>query len=339
MYTIKPTQSILEAKSNRSDFTFNHVSAFTGMVVLNVVAAILNLFAASYIAFTRKVRKRKSNKLLLNLLSSDLCVVVVHLSCILMDINKDINHCEDIFFDQFDSQISIAVTMSLSLFNLVALTLDRFVAVKLPFFYQASIKTMHVYIVISGAWILPFIYLSVLLTIWRLNGVSVMVDITNLSFAVIVLSGFVTLAVSNAFIYFEARKQLRKMSKCLMENLNGKYTKKYMLQRGESRLVRINFGMVAAFTLFWSPTVVSRIYKYIRSTCFSLEFELILCFFVCCNFIFDPIIYICLSHDVRKSIRNLLIKEDNARNIRYSNNVNQTQQIHMQESMSFNGML
>ena len=138
--------------------------------------------------------------------------------------------------------------MSLSLFNLVSLTLDRLLAVKLPFFYQASIKTMHVYVAISGAWILSLIYLSVLLTTWRVNGVSLMVDITSLSFAVIVLSGFVTLAVSNAFIYFEARKQLRKMSKSLMENLNDKYRKKYMLQRRESRLVRINVGMVAAFT-------------------------------------------------------------------------------------------
>ena len=98
MYTTIPTHSILAATNNTSDFTFNHVSGFTAMVVLNIVGAMLNLFAASYIAFTRKVRKRKSNKLLLNLLSSDMCVVVVHISCILMDFSKDINQCEDIFF-------------------------------------------------------------------------------------------------------------------------------------------------------------------------------------------------------------------------------------------------
>ena len=332
MYTEIPTHSILAATSNSSDFTFNHVSGFTGMVVLNVVGAILNLFAASYIAFTRKVRKRKSNKLLLNLLCSDMCVVVVHLSCILMHFSKDINHCQNIFFVQPVSQVSIAVTMSLSLFNLVSITLDRLLAVKLPFLYKASIKTMHVYIAIAGAWILSLIYFSVLITIWRVNGTSVMLDVTNLSFSVIVLSGFVTLAVSNAFIYFEARKLLRKMSKFLMENSNDKYRKRYILQRRESRLVRINVGMVAAFTLFWSPTVVSTIYKYIRSTCLSLEFELILCFFVCCNFIFDPIIYICLSHDVIKSIRHLLIKEDAARNIRAITNGNQTHQVNVQEN-------
>ena len=181
--------------------------------------------------------------------------------------------------------------------------------------------------------------MSVLLTMWRVNGTSVMLDITNLSFSVIVLNGFVTLAVSNTFIYFEVRKQLRKMSKCLMEKSNDKYRKKYMSQRRESRLVVINFGMVAAFTLFWSPLVVSKIYKYIRSTCLSLEFELTFCFLVCCNFVCDPIIYVCLSHDVRKSIRHLLIKEDTARNIRYSTNENQTHQVHVQESMSLNDML
>ena len=334
-----PTHSVLAATSNSSDFTFNHVSGFTGMVVLNVFAAILNLFAAIYIAFTRKVRKRKSNKLLLNLLSSDMCVVVVHLSCILMNFSKDINQCEDIFFVQPASQVVIAVTMSLSLFNLVSLTLDRLLAVKLPLFYQASVKTMHVYIAISAAWIISLIYLSVLLIMWRVNGVSLIVDITDLSFAVIILTGFVTLAISNAFIYFEARKQLQKMSKCLIENLNDNYRKRYMLQRRESRLVRINVGMVAAFTLFWSPTAVSYLYKYIRGTCFSLEFELILCFFLCCNFIFDPIIYICLSHDVRKSIRHLFIKEDTDRNIRCSTNENQTHQRHVQESMPLNDML
>ena len=339
MNTTIPTHSILPGTINSSDFTFNHVSGFTGMIVLNAVGAILNLSAAIYIAFTRKVRKRKSNKLLLNLLSSDMCVVVVHLSCILMDFSKDINQCEDIFFVQPASQVGIAVAMSLSLFNLVSLTLDRLLAVKLPFFYQASIQTKHVYIVISGAWIISLIYFSVLLITWHVKGVSVMVDIANLSFVVIVLSGFVTLAVSNAFIYFEARKQLRKMSKCLIQNLNDKYRKRYMLKRRESRLVRINVGMVAAFTLFWSPRVVSTIYQYIRSTCFSLEFELILCFSICCNFIFDPIIYICLSHDVRKGIRHVLNKEDTARNIRSSTNGNQTHQVNVQESMSLNDML
>ena len=338
MYTTIPTHSILVATNNTSDSTFNHVSGFTGMVVLNAVGAILNLFAASYIAFTRKVRKRKSNKLLLNLLSSDMCVVVVHISFILTDFSKDINRCEDIFFVKPASQVGIAVTMSLSLFNLVSLTLDRLLAVKFPFFYQASIKTKHVYIVISGAWILSLIYFSVAVTIWRINGMSMMLDITNLSSAVIVLSGFVTLAVSNAFIYFEARKQLRKMSKCLMDNLNDKYRKKIILQRRESRIVRINVGMVAAFTLFWSPVVASTIYKYVRSTCLSLEFELILCFSVCCNFIFDPILYICLSYDVRKSIRHLLIKEYTARNIKSSSNVKQTQQVHVQECISLNVM-
>ena len=134
MYTTIPAHSILAATSNTSDFTFNHVSGFTGMVVLNVVGAVLNLFAASYIAFTRKLRKRKSNKLLWNLLSSNMCVVVVHLSCILLYFTKDINQCEDIFFAQPVSEISISVTMSLSLFNLTSLTLDRLLAVKLPFF-------------------------------------------------------------------------------------------------------------------------------------------------------------------------------------------------------------
>ena len=305
MYTLNATYSTPRARL--TGMKTRHLTRSITILVLCIISTFLNLFAAMIIAFVGKLRKRRSNKFLLNLLISDVCAslaILIMVSCSL-EITQDDMNFKDFVEKQLPLLIVICGFNLLSIANLISLTLDRLFAVKYPFIYQTSIKTKHVYIIISSAWILSLIYLIFLLVAWQQLEMSAIKQISSLSFLIVVLSGFVTLVLSNILIYFEAKKQLREISKTYVDNVNRKMSTKSLLQRRELRLIQINVGMVASFVLFLLPLLITKMYSYVNNKFISLDFELAAWYLVCFKYIFDPIIYIALSHDVKEEIRRM----------------------------------
>ena len=187
--------------------------------------------------------------------------------------------------------------------NLISLTIDRLLAMNLPYFYDISIHAGHIYITVSIAWLLSAIYLIIHITARKTMTTSVTELLSNLSVTIIAGIGFVTLTISNLFIYIETIKQLRKIAHLSVESLDREHVKQNKHRCRELRLVRINVGMVATFILFWIPNLVTRYYYFDETV--SMELKFAGGYLLLCNYICDPIIYISLCRNVKKAIKSI----------------------------------
>ena len=282
------------------------------MIALCLVGMLLNFVTLSVIAFIEKLRRRRSNKFLLNLLCSNVFATVIFLAFISHSLTtmRDETRWDKFYDKQIELLIMACVVILLTIINLISLTLDRLLAVKYPFFYQTSIKTKHVYIIISIAWILSLVYAIILVTVSNIMAGNAIKGAAHLSFFIIVLIGFITLAVSNSFIYFEAKKQLKAISAVTIDTLDREQAKQSKLSFKELKLVRITVGIVTSFIVHWIPLLMSSLYNYNNNTIisFSLEFEFIAWYMACCNYIWSPMIYVALSRDVKMEIKRLIKK-------------------------------
>lgn len=126
IWNIKNTTSHRNSKAYTISFT-----------VLSSIALLLNVFVNIVMLCNKKLRRRPSNKFLMNLLISDrfVCISLISYSVYLMVTWED----EKSFYENYPLHrtfiIIIDVVVCLSVSNCSLITLDRLIAVKWPFFY------------------------------------------------------------------------------------------------------------------------------------------------------------------------------------------------------------
>ena len=148
--------------------------------------------------------------------------------------------------------------------NFTLITADRLIAVKWPFFYMERIHTKQSLIAIAIVWGIIIAYAILMITIFSILDFGTTKCLGNVIFLVVVITGFITLFISNSFVFVEARGKLRAFQKIAhgienkVEPSDKSKNREKDFRKKEFRLVRISIGPILCFFLFWINTLIGR---------------------------------------------------------------------------------
>ena len=275
----------------------------------------------------KKLRKRPANKFLLNLLISDAIVSILFMSYAgrLLAIWDDEKSFLEHYFMLPTLDVFFYVIIVLSMLNFTLITVDRLIAVKWPFFYEDRIHTKQSLIAIAVVWGITIAYAIVMITLFNVLDPRTSTYLGKVTFVVIITIGFITLFISNSFVFVEAKRQLRSIEKITysIENISVEPSVKSSntqreLCRKKFRLVRINIGLILCFFLFWTNLVILFIRLLvhadgkeppIRKEYILASWYLVITYYIC-----NPLWYVALSYDVKREVKQLFIRKQGGGN-------------------------
>ena len=121
----------------------------------------------------------------------------------------------------------------------------------------------------------------------------------------------------NVYLFFQQQRQLNHMRRNSVAarpttKLNDSLVKRSATKlkdktfnMKERRLAFINIGLVAKFVLSWLPTLGKMNYHLIWEDSVVASVEYLSYHLVLGNCLCDPTVYVCLSHDIRKSVQTM----------------------------------
>ena len=319
-----PTSNVTSTiiPSTESPLTENHVdrlAPYISIIVLSVLTILFNSAIVLVIPFYPNLRSRNSNKFLLNLMISNLCVGLVMLcyGAVVLSFNAaehtDQNHSKP----PASISLMFGVLILLSVMNMIILTGDRLYAVKWTFRYFDSITSRRIHTVIVLPWVISFVYFIVLVTLINIGNdhtKDIVQHIIYISFDFIAIVGFLTLTVSSSVIYREARIQLLRIARTSVTSsiikAGIKQDKDKTLKVRELRLAVINVGLVIKFVVFWLPTLATMTYHLIYEAATSEFVEYLSLHLVLVNCVCDPTVYVLLSRDIHRAILHLTLGKE-----------------------------
>ena len=287
------------------------------IIILSSFALFLYIFLIAFILRNNKLRRRPANKFMLNLFISDgiVCISFMSYAGNLLRIWDDGNTFFQNYLTLQTPVVFIHVVVVLSMLNFTLITVDRLIAVKWPFFYEDRIHTKQSLIAIALVWGITIVYAIVMIILFNVLDPGTTRYLRNIIFLVVVLTGFVTLFISNSFIFVAARSQLKAIEKIthIIENLSVEpgniSNNKKEFRKKEFRLVRINLGLVLCFFLFWINVLVFNIRKtvYINEVDPPISYDHFLAswYLVQIYYICNPIWYVALSYDGKGEMKQL----------------------------------
>ena len=229
-------------------------------VVLSSFALLLNIFVIVLMLRKKNLRRRPANKFLLNLLVSDgiVCLSFISYAGHLLTKWDDTKSFFENYFILQNSVVFFYVVVVLSMLNFTLITIDRLIAVKWPFFYMNRIHTRESFIAIAVVWGITITYMIILITLFNVLLPQTSRYLGNVTFVAVVIVGFITLFISNYFVFVETRRHLRRIEKIThntenvsVELSNKSNSKEEDFQKKEFRPVRINIGLILCLFLFW----------------------------------------------------------------------------------------
>ena len=286
------------------------------VVVLSSFALLLNIFVIVLMLRNKKLRRRPANKFLLNLLLSDaiVCISFISYAGHLLTKWDDKKSFFENYFVLQNSVVFFYVVIVLSMLNFTLITIDRLIAVKWPFFYMNRIHTRESLIAIAVVWGITVAYMIIMVTLFNVLLPQTSRYLGNVTFVAVVIVGFITLFVSNSFVFAEAKRHLRRIEKITynIENIsvelsNKSNSKEEHFRKKEFRLVRINIGLILCFFLFWINVFILfiKLLVYTDEVKKPIHFEYILAswYLVHIYYICNPLWYVVLSYDVKREVK------------------------------------
>ena len=162
------------------------------------------------------------------------------------------------YFQLQTFNIFVDVAVVLSMLNFTLITADRLIAVKWPFFYMSRTHTKEAFIAIAVIWGITIVYAKVRIILFNVLDTQTSKYLGNITFIVLVTTGFMTLFMSNSFVFVEARRHLRRIELTFhntknisVEPSDKSSNKERNFRKKEFRLVRVNIGLILCFFLFW----------------------------------------------------------------------------------------
>ena len=295
--------------SKNCPISFMMLSSFALMLDISVILLILQW---------RKLRRRPANKFLMNLVISDGIVYISFISYTgnLWAVWDDEKTFYENYFTLHIFDVFFYVAVVLSMLNFTLITVDRLIAVKWPFFYVKSFHTKQSLIAIAIVWGVTIAYAIVMVILFLVLDPEISQYLGNVTFATVVIAGFVILFISNSFVFVEARCQLRSIDKLfhsikkISAESSGKSSNKERDHRKkEFRMVRIIIGLILCFFLFLINVLILTIMKVVyvdeNEPPISLKYILASWYLVLIYYICNPLCYVALSCDVKREVKQL----------------------------------
>lgn len=294
------TSNETEQKNNSDDA--NKDAWKLAYTIQGSVIIILNSFAIILILIRQNLRRKLSNKFLCSLLFVHLIFGIFDLifGFTMMYNEKEIvnvsNMKERIQNHALDCITSIVISLFL---NLMLVTIDRLAAIKYPFKY-IKVSTKHGILVLVIIWLVSLSYIPISIAC---EHPRVSADIVTFTLTIV---SFLTLAISNGIVYNIVRKQIKEISKTIIEvpNKTGINSQKESLQQQKLKSFYICLVMVLSFIIFWTPIIIFDFLKFYDQD--VVLFGRIAVFIVFFNSIADPIIYCMMNHELKSEIRKVL---------------------------------
>lgn len=183
-------------------------------------------------------------------------------------------------------------------FYTLFLSLDRFLAIKRPFFYQTLSKS---FIICTNIAIM-FCTMS-FLSLFLINNLYGM----YMSILSILIASFM-LGVFNSIMYLELKKQFRNIQSTSVHNSSKDQLKsRKKIKHRQLRALKLCVFITVSYVTFWSPYMISGLISK-TSTRSAVDIFLANCLeiFAVLDSIVDPLIYIYLNKTVKRKFRDFL---------------------------------
>ena len=299
------TTSSIYPKGSGSNSHDDMIRSNIAIVCLSLAGSILSALSIITIVYFPKLRKRTSNKLLVNLFAADFGVSLLMLTYHSMMLDFLLDHERVRGMRKAKNfHIIMSTFMFLSIVNRITVTLDRALAVKKPYYYESKFNTSMAIRIIVVQNLSAVVYYLLLYFAKDWMSKESHFNLMSLSFITVIVIGFLALSISNIVIFLEARKQINMISKMKFTDDNKK--KKTYRRKKECKIVRINFGMVFIFMLCWIPFLGAICKEHAMRKGYE-DLLTVALFAVALNYILDPVIYVSLSRDVKQQIKRLYI--------------------------------
>ena len=290
-------------------------------MVLSFFALVLYTFVIILMLRNKKLRRKPANNFLLNILIADGIVCIAFISFageVFERWRAERNFYENYFkLETFNIFVDVAVVLSMLHFTLI--TVDRLIAVKWPFFYMDRIHTKESFIAIAVLWVITIVYTIVRIILSNVLDSQTSKYVGKITSGVLVTAGFMTLIMSNSFVFVEARRHLRKLEKISrnVENISAESSdkssnKERNFRKKEFRLVKINIGLILCFFLFWINFLIVSIKLLIHNgemePPLPMNYILASLYLLHMYYICNPLWYVTLSYDVKREVKKVYRK-------------------------------
>ncbi|XP_033180964.1 adenosine A2c receptor [Mastacembelus armatus] len=227
-------------------------------LVIAFLSTVGNVLVCAAVALNRKLRS-VTNYFLVSLAVADICVGAIAIPCaILTDIGLPRHN---LYLCLLMLSVLIMFTQS-SIFSLLAVAVERYVAIFMPFRYQILMTSQNAVLVILATWLLAFLIGLVPLMGWHKTPPEsgycffvLVVDMTYMvyfNFFACVLMPLVIMFLIYARIFVMVKRQLRRIAAEQSSRGEGQARAAASMRR-EIKTATSLFLVLFLFTICWIP--------------------------------------------------------------------------------------
>ncbi|XP_057316878.1 tachykinin-like peptides receptor 86C [Hydractinia symbiolongicarpus] len=261
--------------------------------IVDITCILLHGCLITVVLKTKKIRKVRSNQLLINL-------------CI--------GHWLIAFFDVFGHFVRHFSWIEYSMYvlmisSLYVLTTDRFVSIKFPMKYQNMNICLHL-MWMSCSWIIAILF--VIISYLKKDRPKTTADDKNtmMLFLSAIMFTIVSMTIMNSIIFAVVRRQTRAIASLQVQANQERRNEiqRNFISKKEKRQFYICYGIVITFSILWLPTVAVALnslihHQPVKGVAFSWSVRV-----ANANALLDPIVFFWFNKDIRAEINKILTK-------------------------------
>ncbi|XP_054603930.1 adenosine A2c receptor [Nothobranchius furzeri] len=250
-------------------------------LIIALLSTVGNLLVCAAVALNRRLRT-VTNYYLVSLAVADICVGAVAIPCAILTDAGLPRH--NFYLCLLMLSVLIMFTQS-SIFSLLAVAVERYVAIFMPFRYCVLMTPRNAVLVIFATWLLAFLIGLVPLMGWHKtppdsgNCVFVLVvDMTYMvyfNFFACVLTPLLAMFLIYARIFIAVKQQMRRIGPEQGGRGAARQTRAAASMRREIKMVTSLFLILFLFTVCWIPLHVINCFLLLCPRC-SVPLELLL---------------------------------------------------------------
>ncbi|XP_057294558.1 cannabinoid receptor 1-like [Hydractinia symbiolongicarpus] len=262
---------------------------------------ILNLLLLFVIVCNKDLRKRRSNKFALSLFTFH---ALNGISGFIEAGNVIATRKSSMMFREgtwrYYLYLSGQVISGSIFINMLLIVIDRFMAIRYPFFYQnVKTRTLILYAFLIG----NFPYSLG----WIVSSIKHK-QVAFLTIAVTIPPVLSFVVYANSVVYMQTRKQFKDIVKLTISNDHTENTKeRQRLAKRQLRSLRVCLSLMLSFLIAWLPLVVLMLFAYfVGSSCININLFLYVHALWSLNSVVDPILYASFNRDVKNKLKRII---------------------------------